>query len=438
MKLGGAEDVQERGPSRGFKAFWEKLGSRGQRTTVLVGFVLLVVVLSLVGYKVRSKPLPQAQGPGEKETKLVGTDSQLFERAFTARMESLEAYVKELSQRYSVEGPGPQAEKELSPAETTREVAEPESSPPAAPSREKTEAGASMPPLPFSCTEPGCKGDQLPVLPPPPGAAGEGQQLQAAPKVSVVGDIAVVSARQEKAAEEKKTEGEEQGVRMKVYLPPSFMEATLLSGITAPATSEGKANPIPVLLRIRDLAVLPNSVKADLKGCFVIGEAAGSLADERAHVRLTTLSCVARNGRAVIDQAVKGFVVDEDGKVGLKGRVVSKLGAVVARAALAGLFGGIGEGVSLTAYNFQTTAEGTAQFLSQTDLENIARAGLGRGIAQATQELQKFYMELARQTLPVVEVGATKKVTVVISEGVELRVRDHQIFTTEKAQEAEG
>ena len=60
-----------------------------------------------------------------------------------------------------------------------------------------------------------------------------------------------------------------------IYLPPSFMEATLLSGLDAPVLKEAKSNPVPVLLRIKDLAVLPNRLKADLKGCFVIAEGHG-------------------------------------------------------------------------------------------------------------------------------------------------------------------
>ena len=52
---------------------------------------------------------------------------------------------------------------------------------------------------------------------------------------------------------------------------------------------------------------------------------------------------------------------------------------------------------------------------------------MGSGISQGANELQKFYLELARQTIPVIEVGATKTVTLVISEGVELEIKDYCI-----------
>ena len=86
-----------------------------------------------------------------------------------------------------------------------------------------------------------------------------------------------------------------------VYLPPSFMEAKLLTGFDASTSGKGSSNPEPLLLRIQTPAVLPNDIKANLKGCFVIAEAVGRLDKERADVRLVSLSCLSNEGRAIID-----------------------------------------------------------------------------------------------------------------------------------------
>jgi len=215
------------------------------------------------------------------------------------------------------------------------------------------------------------------------------------------------------------------GKKKQIYLPPSFMAATLLSGVAAPTTNAAKGNPLPLLFRVKDLAVLPNKVKANLKGCFIIGSGIGNLADERVHIRLNTLSCVAKNGDAVIDQGVKGFVVDEDGKVGLKGRVVAKMGVHIARTALAGFIGGMGEALSDSTRTNTFSALGQPQSEFKTaDAGSIAKAGLGEGISSATKELQKFYLQLAEQTLPVIEIGSTKDVTIVISEGIGLEIME--------------
>ena len=239
--------------------------------------------------------------------------------------------------------------------------------------------------------------------------------------METAGDIELVSNPQaqkqdQKAAEVKKNEKGES-----VYLPPSFMEATLLSGLDAPTVESAKGNPVPVLLRIKDLAILPNRVKADLKGCFVIAEGQGNLADERAHLRLVNLSCLSRKGQAVIDQKIKGFVVDSDGKIGLRGTVVSKMGSAIARSVLAGFFGGVGDAIKSETVTSSISALGTTQTL---DSGKIAQAGLGSGLAQGAHELQKFYLELAKQSMPVIEVGATRNITLVVSEGVDLEIKE--------------
>lgn len=105
-----------------------------------------------------------------------------------------------------------------------------------------------------------------------------------------------------------------------IYLPPGFMKARLLTGIDALASRDATSNPEPLIARVQAPAVLPNDVKANLSGCFVIGNATGSLAKERVEVQLISLSCVDFDERSVIDQPIKGFFVDTDGKKGFRAR----------------------------------------------------------------------------------------------------------------------
>ena len=251
----------------------------------------------------------------------------------------------------------------------------------------------------------------------PAGSAG----LPPSPPETEIGDIAIVS--HSGAGKSAKAEAEDKKIDAttgSVYLPPSFMEATLLSGLDAPTTSEAKGNPVPVLLRVKTPAVLPNSVKANLKGCFVIADGKGNLATERAELLLVSLSCLDRKGQAVVDQKVRGFVVDEDGKIGLRGRVVAKMGSMIARSMLAGFFGGAGDAIKASATTLAVSPLGTTQTV---DPKDIAMSGVGSGLSSGFKEIQKFYMELARQTMPVIEVGATKPVTLVISEGINLEIK---------------
>lgn len=259
-------------------------------------------------------------------------------------------------------------------------------------------------------------------LPPLPSTA-QGMQAGLPPSLPEIeiGDIAIVShSGSVKAARAEAEDKKKDAGAGSVYLPPSFMEATLLSGLDAPTTSEAKGNPVPVLLRVKTPAVLPNSVKANLKGCFVIADGKGNLATERAELLLVSLSCLDRKGQAVVDQKIKGFVVDADGKIGLRGRVVAKMGSMIARSMLAGFFGGAGDAIKASASTLAVSPLGTTQTI---DPKNIAMSGVGSGLSSGFKEIQKFYMELARQTMPVIEVGATKPVTLVISEGINLEIK---------------
>lgn len=272
-----------------------------------------------------------------------------------------------------------------------------------------------LPPPPIPQTS------SIPLPPPPTSAQAMAAGQPVSPPETEIGDIAVVSShgtgKQAKAEPEDKKKDATAG---SVYLPPSFMEATLLSGLDAPTTSEAKGNPVPVLLRVKTPAVLPNSVKANLKGCFVIADGKGNLATERAELLLVSLSCLDRKGQAVVDQKIKGFVVDEDGKIGLRGRVVAKMGSMIARSMLAGFFGGAGDAIKASATTMAVSPLGTTQTV---DPKDIAMSGVGSGLSSGFKEIQKFYMELARQTMPVIEVGATKQVTLVVSEGINLDIK---------------
>ncbi|MEW6487335.1 MAG: TraB/VirB10 family protein [Thermodesulfobacteriota bacterium] len=389
------------------------LPPKRKRRLVLFGILALAAGLFMLGY--RPDPAPRRrEAPLVRELTL---DGESLERAkYLDLQRQLEALAKEKGKQ-GKDGPGSASTKpDRLPARTEpppEESAGPDPSSLRLPTADEVARLPDPKPAPAPAPQP------TPVPPAPMGRSPLPQPAME-PVEEIVGGIEVASnaagAAKAKAPEQKKKDRTES-----VYLPPSFMEATLLTGLDASTSGEGRKSPEPLLLRVQKPAVLPNRVKANLRGCFVIAEATGSLAKERAMVRLVSLSCLDREGQAVIDQPVKGFVVDVDGKVGLGGRVVSKMGAATARAVIAGIFGGAGE-VIQSASTAQTISPlGATQIV---DSENLARASLGGGLAAGANTLRDFYLELAKQATPVIEVGAAKGVTVVISEGVNLEIRD--------------
>ncbi|WP_454884362.1 TraB/VirB10 family protein [Sphingomonas oryzagri] len=205
-----------------------------------------------------------------------------------------------------------------------------------------------------------------------------------------------------------------------IYLPPGFMTARLLTGIDALASRDATSNPEPIIARVQAPAVLPNDVKANLAGCFVIGNATGSLAKERVEVQLVSLSCVDFDDRSVVDQSVKGFFVDADGKKGLSGQVITRAGATLARAFIAGTISGISQSVQDTFGENSVSALGSVRTLDPSD---SIKTGVAGGLSKSSDKLTDFYLDLARQAGPIVEVGAGKDVTVVVQEGVTLEIK---------------
>ncbi|MEM3265253.1 MAG: TraB/VirB10 family protein [Thermoplasmata archaeon] len=289
----------------------------------------------------------------------------------------------------------------------------------------KSNSGIIFPPPPNPKLEP----PPAPTTPPPPPNTPSAEsEAHVAPVPMTLGGINVVSvnatASTSESVAKKKIMQEAQNQQEEVYLPTSFMEGILLNGLDAPTSSVGSNNPVPCLIRIQTPAVLPNEVKANLKGCFVIAEGVGDLATERANMRLVTISCIAKNGQAVIDQPIKGFVVDADGKIGLRGRVVSKMGSAIARSFIAGLFSGLGNAVQENAYTTTNTVLGNVSSLGSS-ASDIAKQGIGGGIYTASNQIAAFYLSLAKQSIPVVEIGAGKKVTIVVSQGEMLKLMDY-------------
>src|SRR5699024_3241208 len=145
---------------------------------------------------------------------------------------------------------------------------------------------------------------------------------------------------------QKKTqadEGEQPGEKTGVYLPAgSIVTGVMITGMDAPTHNAARTEPFPSLIRVKKEAILHNRFRADVRECFIIASGYGSLSAERAYLRAETLSRVRADG-GVIEVALNAYAVGEDGKVGLRGRVVSKQGQMLAKSLAAGFFSGMSQ-----------------------------------------------------------------------------------------------
>ncbi|MDR2548942.1 MAG: TraB/VirB10 family protein [Desulfobulbus sp.] len=361
----------------------------------LIGAVLLVIVVT--GYSSRSTHQPGQSGERGQNTRL---EPDLMEktivREYRRKLEELEGHVSTMQRDLE------RGRKDLEANERSNQKPAREKELPKIPEAGEIERGKAAFPPPLQ--QPVAGGEENPHIAP----AGNQKDKKRIGKITVVKNDSL-------------PKGDAKKKGRTVYLPPSFMEANLLTGFDAATSGTSKNSPEPLLLRIKTPAVLPNDIKAELSGCFVVAEAVGRLDKERADVRLVSLSCLSNEGKAVIDAQVKGFVTDADSKVGLSGRVVSRMGAATVRAIVAGLFEGAGDALKASATTTSTSPLGST---STIDGSKVGKSALGTGLSQGAQTMSDFYLDLVKQTTPVIEVGAAKKITVIVSEGKELEIRD--------------
>lgn len=219
----------------------------------------------------------------------------------------------------------------------------------------------------------------------------------------------------DKAAKDGKSEGETRHVGR--YIPAgTFTRGVLLGGLDAPAGGQAQSNPHPVLIKLQDNSILPNRFRTRTRECHVVGAGYGDISSERAYMRLETLSCVLKDGK-IIEVAMQGYIAGEDGKTGMRGRLVTKEGQLLGRAFLAGLGSGLGDGLSQSLTSVSTSALGSVQTV---DANDILKNGAYTGVSKAMDRLAQYYITLAEKTFPVVEIAAGRPVDVVLTKGIAL------------------
>jgi conjugal transfer pilus assembly protein TraB len=278
---------------------------------------------------------------------------------------------------------------------------------------ELLEAGEVIPPATKARQGPANPHSDSITFPPSPNTTTGGpSEFQI--EVTMVGGIGHAVGVAKDVVDEKK--------QTTIRLPPGFMEGTLLTGIEADALSDASGEPEPIMIRIDSPTVLPNSLKADLKGCFVIASAHGKINRERVEARLVSLHCIRKNGFSAVEAELKGYVADQDGKKGMAGIVISKAGPLILRSSVAGAIVGAGDAISQGSSTTTVTGAGAVQTY---DTDQIGKSAFGGGISRGSEELNKIFVEYIKQTTPIIEVGTNKIITVCITEPVTLKIVEH-------------
>ena len=180
-----------------------------------------------------------------------------------------------------------------------------------------------------------------------------------------------------------------------------------------------------MLIRIKASAILPNRYRTNVRECFVLASGYGDLSSERAYLRSETLSCIFKhnNKEQVIERPLEGYIAGEDGKAGLRGRLVSKQGQVMAKAAMAGFLSGVSEAFDIKpvpVFSVVPNQNGQIQSPFQSGLKGseALQSSLIKGSNKALEKLADFYLKLADQMVPVIEISAERKVDLILTRGL--------------------
>lgn len=208
-----------------------------------------------------------------------------------------------------------------------------------------------------------------------------------------------------------------------IYIPAgSIISGVLLTGVDAPTGMQAKRDPIPALMRIKRDAILPNRFGSDVKECFVLFGATGDLSTERALLRAETLSCIRRDG-GVIEVVLDAYALGDDGKAGIRGRLVSRNGSLVAKAAFASFAEALSQIFRPVAIQGLNTSPGQRTEFQAPDASEALEAAGYAGFGGAMRRLSEYFVDLADEIVPFVEVDAARQVEAVLLKGVTLQLR---------------
>ncbi|EGV29609.1 IncF plasmid conjugative transfer pilus assembly protein TraB [Thiorhodococcus drewsii AZ1] len=426
---------------------WERL-SPGLRRWLLIGVVLGVVALiAVIALDEPATPGTRAEQARERLTRHLLTDADpraLGIDGLANRLTQLERELAQATSRERQRGPGEaatlnrqveqlrqsqQSEIQALQQEITRlreelqarpatltSTTPPPSQPPEPPAPEsKTSRPAKPPALDDPALFARTPASPLSALSPHPAA----QPTRASGPLTI---RVVEQAPAPNTAASATTKQADDPAGTAIMIPAgSLLRGVLLSGMDAPTGRQARRDPYPALVRLKHDAILPNRFRADVRECFITVAGYGELSSERAFLRTEVITCVRRDG-GVIEVPVDGYAVGEDGKVGLRGRLVSKQGQVIARAMQVSFLQGISDVFNTSSVTtISTTSDGKVQYQDVLSSDSAQAAAI-TGTGKALDRLAQYYLDMAENIFPVIEVDAGRAIEVILNRGASLQL----------------
>lgn len=229
-----------------------------------------------------------------------------------------------------------------------------------------------------------------------------------------------VEESEKKSKEENKISG---------HVTIGFTKAYLVTGVHAPVFSEGNSEPLPVLLEAEGKIVMANDVEGNIGRCFLIGSAKGEMNSQTAKIRLEKISCLMDGGKYRLEGNIKGWVIDgKSGMPGLHGELIHKNGAWMARTFVAGFLETFSEAITTNGVeaisfgNTGTTGTTNNEVSTKAAIGANAATAAGSGISAVFKKIGDYYLKMAEQIFPVIEVRGGRTVDILLLGGEDFTV----------------
>jgi conjugal transfer pilus assembly protein TraB len=211
--------------------------------------------------------------------------------------------------------------------------------------------------------------------------------------------------------------------RSSYHLMTGLTQAYMITGAYAPAFSTGKTEPLPVLLQAEGNILIANDDSQTFDKCLLIGSAKGNMNSQTADIRLVSISCSLADGTKMIEGSISGWVIGENGIPGVPGELMHKNGAWLAKTFVSGFLETFAGAFSTT--NGSTINIGGESTTSNSKAieDNLAGAATG-GLSTVFGQLGEYYLEMAQQIFPVIEVKGGRTIDILLKGGENFSVRD--------------
>lgn len=214
------------------------------------------------------------------------------------------------------------------------------------------------------------------------------------------------------------------------HLMTGLSQAYMITGAYAPAFDSGEEEPLPVLLQAEGDILIANDDTQTIDKCLLIGSAKGNMNSETADIRLVKISCSLGEGTKKIEGNISGWVIGENGIPGVQGELLHKNGAWLSKTFVSGFLETFASSLGKTDTTEITIGAGNGTASTRaavpvgTAVSDNAKSAAAGGLSTVFGKLGDYYLKMAEQIFPVIEVKGGRTVNILLKGGESFTVTD--------------